>query len=38
MFLQDLRQMSKIVFLCVLLEIFKNVVNPGWRSPMIEGF
>src|SRR5271168_2503471 len=37
-FLQDLRQMSKIVFLRVSFEIFKNVVDAGWRSPMIECF
>ena len=37
MLLQDLRQMSKVVFLRVSLEIFKNVVDAGWGSSMIEG-
>ena len=38
MFIQDLREMRKIVFLRVSFKIFKNVVDAGRRSPMIEGF
>jgi hypothetical protein len=38
MFIQDLREMGKIVFLSISFEIFENVIDAGRRSPMIEGF
>ena len=38
MFIQDLGEVEKIVFLRVSFEILKNVVDAGWRSAMIEGF
>jgi hypothetical protein len=37
MFLQDLWQVSQIVFLSALLEILKHVVDAGRRSAVIEG-
>jgi hypothetical protein len=38
MFIQDLREMRKIVFLRVSFKILKNVVDAGRRSLMVEGF
>ena len=38
MFIQDLGEMRKVIFLRVSCEVFKNMVDAGWRSPMIEGF
>ena len=36
-FLQDLRQVCQIILLCVSFEIFKNMVNAGWHSAVVEG-
>ena len=38
MFIQDLREVRQIVFLRVSFKIFKDVVDAGRCSPMIECF